>query len=201
MHLRLTEQLEDRADDRDQPESVADIELAKKYYLVTDEQMRMFTKARPAIEQILDMDKGLRRDYTVDPLTTRDVEEHVRFAKYLREQILRIDVYDAAEPENTYGTARVPLVRLLRQGQPSVVLPFQFDLYEPRLNTWVGALQMLITNEGQRVEDEDLGKMQRAMTLDRRGMTSDQIPASAPSVQVKTIKKVFSKPLDTRLKD
>ena len=57
-----------------------------------------------------------------------------------------------------YGTARVPLYRLLRQGQPSNVQSFQLDLYEQNLNMWVGQLMLQITNQGKRVDLEDMVK-------------------------------------------
>ena len=82
---------------------------------------------------------------------------------------MQIDVWDGGVDQTHFGTARVPLVRLLRQGQPSVVLPFQFDLYEQVLNTWVGQLQMLIINEGRRVDmDEIVHTEAKAKTAERR---------------------------------
>ena len=128
----------------------------------------------------------------------------MKFAKYLQEQILQVDVRDGSSPETHFGSARVPLVRLLRQGLPSVAQSFELDLYEPVLNTWVGRLRLLATNEGGRVDqgllDTMAGTGARAKTPDRRGMAADRIPASAPSAQPRTTKKVYSRPLDTPLK-
>ena len=90
--------------------------------------MRLFTKTRPAIEQILD--RGLQCQFDINPVSTQNAQEHAKFAKYLKEQILQIEVWDGGADQTHFGTARVPLVRLLRQGQPSVVMPFQFDLHE-----------------------------------------------------------------------
>ena len=98
----------------------------------------------------------------------------MKFAKYLKEQILQIDVWDGGEDQTHYGTARVPLVRLLRQGQPSIVMPFQFDLYEQTLNTWVGQLQMLITNEGHRVDMDEIAHPEAKLgSPDRLGRSRD----------------------------
>ena len=35
---------------------------------------------------------------------------------------------------------------------------FQLDLYEPNINLWVGNLQMMVTNQGKRVDLEDMVK-------------------------------------------
>lgn len=61
---------------------------------------------------------------------------------------------------------------------------------------------MLITNEGRRVDMDEIAQPEaRAKTPDRGRMASDQIPASAPSVAPRTIKKVYSRPIDTPLKN
>lgn len=69
------------------------------------------------------MDRGLCVPFEVNPLQTGDVKEHEKFAKYLKEQFLTITVWNG-EDHMEYGSARVPLYRLLRQGQPSNVQSF-----------------------------------------------------------------------------
>ena len=44
----------------------ADIELAKQYYLVQDDELRLFNNSKPAIEQILD--RGLMVRHEINPL-------------------------------------------------------------------------------------------------------------------------------------
>ena len=51
---------------------------------------------------------------------------------------------------------------------------------------------MMITNEGKRVSDDDV----RIAKAQEQGLTTDQLPASQPSVSGFK-KKIYSKPLDT----
>lgn len=62
------------------------------------------------------MDRGLTLPFEINPLLTSDAKEHEKFAKYLKEQTLSIDVWDGEDQTTPFGTARVPLYRLLRQG-------------------------------------------------------------------------------------
>jgi hypothetical protein len=45
--------------------------------------MRLFTKTRPAFEQILD--RGLQCRFDINPVSTQNAQEHAKFAKYLKE--------------------------------------------------------------------------------------------------------------------
>ena len=130
------------------------------------------------------------------------MNEHEKFAKYLKEQILSIDVW-SGEDETYYGTARVPLFRLLRQGQPQNVQAFQLDLYEQNLNLWVGQLKLHITNQGKRVDLEDMVKSPKgagAIPGDSPLKKQPIDPATGLPVsqanQNRPTKKVRSKPLD-----
>ena len=87
------------------------IELAKRYHLVQQDQFRQFTQNKPVVEQILD--RGLAIPFEVSALRTREATEHEKFAKYLKEQVLTIDLFNGAD-QTHFGTARVPLYRLLR---------------------------------------------------------------------------------------
>ena len=100
-----------------------------------------------------------------------------------------------------YGIARVPLYRLLRQGQPSNVQSFQLDLYEQNMNMWVGQLMLQITNQGKRVDLEDMVKSPKG----GRGIPSDSPlkksidPTSGKSGMFsadRPTKKIKSRPLD-----
>ena len=63
--------------------SAEKIELAKKYYLVAEESLRLFSSSKPAIEQILD--HSLSLPFEVNPLSTGEAKEHEKFAKYLKD--------------------------------------------------------------------------------------------------------------------
>ena len=54
--------------------------------------MSHFRGNKSVIEQILD--HGLSVPYEVNPLSKNNVKEHEEFAKYLKDSILSIDVWD-----------------------------------------------------------------------------------------------------------
>jgi hypothetical protein len=57
--------------------------------------LHLFNKNKPAIEQILD--RGLTIPFEVNPLSTSDAKEHEKFAKYLKDQVLAIDVWNGED--------------------------------------------------------------------------------------------------------
>lgn len=71
------------------------VDLAKKYYFVQEDQLRLFNSSKPAIEQILD--RGLTTPFEINPLLTSDSKEHEKFAKYLKEQTLSVDVWNGED--------------------------------------------------------------------------------------------------------
>ena len=74
----------------------------------------------------------------MSPQATQNLQEHAKFAQYLKESVLQIQVWDGDAEQTLYGTAQIPLARLLRQGQPTIVVPQILNLYEPTFNAWVG---------------------------------------------------------------
>ena len=73
----------------------AQVELAKQYYLVKEDELRLFNSSKSAIEQILD--RSLSLPFEVNPLHTNDPREHEKFAKYLKEQVLSVDVWNGED--------------------------------------------------------------------------------------------------------
>ena len=57
--------------------------------------MSHFRGNKSVIEQILD--HGLSVPYEVNPLSTGNVKEHENFAKYLKDSILSIDVWNGED--------------------------------------------------------------------------------------------------------
>ena len=115
-------------------------------------------------------------------------DQHAAFSNYLKDSSLAIDVWDG-EGQKHHGTGRLQLSKLLRQGQPKKIVAQEVDLFEPQLNSFVGSLQVLLTNEGKQT-DQTLNS--KSIEQSTRKLNRDQIPASAPSKS----KKVYSKPLE-----
>jgi len=168
--------------------------------LLPADQLGHFDSNKPAVEQLLN--HGLQHQFEVNPSLTFNPQEHLNFAKYLKDQVLQIDAWDGTNMTELWGTCRVPLVRMLRQGQLSKQMSQEFELHDHQLNRVVGCLQLLMSNEGKGVRDEDMPTSHSPMKGTsfspdggRRGLRSDQLPASAPS-HGKSKKKIYSKPLD-----
>jgi hypothetical protein len=73
------------------------------------------------------------------------------------------------------------LVKLMRQGQPSLVLSQELDVYESSQNKWVGSLSMMFTNEGKRISEDDFQATfpkEQLWNAEHSKLRQDQLPAS-----------------------
>lgn len=83
----------------------------------------------------------------MDPSRSGVADEHMILAKYLHESYLSIDMYDA-DTRFLYGTTKLPLRELLRQGRQSVQIAKTASLCSPESTEDRGKLQVLIKNVG-----------------------------------------------------
>ena len=96
---------------------------------------------------------SLTRIFDVDPsLNTTDngSDEHMQFARYLKDRVLTVELWNGDSLMH-FGTCKVPLNAFMRQGEPSKVVAQEYDVCEPEFGSNVGALQLLITNEGRKI--------------------------------------------------
>ena len=77
--------------------------------------------------------------FEIDPSVSRIKEENVMLAEYLRERFLTVDVFDG-ESLFLYGTCKIPLFELLRQGRPSVVRAKECEMCCPETGEFRGAI-------------------------------------------------------------
>jgi hypothetical protein len=96
----------------------------------------------------------------------------LQLARYLKERVLTVDVWNSDSLMH-FGTCKVPLAGFLRQGEASRVVAQEYDLCEAEFGSYIGGLQILVTNEGRKVAP----------------------PAASPAGH-RHKKKVASKPLD-----
>ena len=102
---------------------------------------------------------GLTRIFDIDPslnIVSKDdqdessTEEHLHLAKYLKERVLTLDIWNA-ESLMHFGTCKVPLNAFMRQGEPSKVVAQEYDICEADFGQYIGGLQLLVTNEGRKI--------------------------------------------------
>ena len=85
--------------------------------------------------------------FSVDPSLSKIKDEHTRLAGYLYDRFLPVDVFDA-ESLVLYGTCKIPLFELLRQGRSSVVRAKECEMCDPDSGEFRGALQLIMSNVG-----------------------------------------------------
>jgi|LauGreDrversion4_2_1035121.scaffolds.fasta_scaffold52128_4 hypothetical protein len=85
--------------------------------------------------------------FSIDPTLSHIKDEHVRLSSYLYDRFLTVDVFDA-ESLFLYGTCKIPLFELLRQGRGSVVRAKECEMCDPDSGEFRGAIQMIMSNVG-----------------------------------------------------
>ena len=95
--------------------------------------------------------------FELDPSISRILEEDLKLAEYLKDRFLTIDVFDG-DSLFLYGSCKVPLFELLRQGRSSVIRAKECEMCEPDSGDFRGAVQMIMSNVGkvQSVSEERL---------------------------------------------
>jgi hypothetical protein len=72
-------------------------------------------------------------------------------AKYLKERILTIDLWDGDSMMH-FGTCKVPLAQVMRQGEPSKIVAQEYEISEAENGCGsVGGIQIIISNEGRKI--------------------------------------------------
>jgi hypothetical protein len=77
--------------------------------------------------------------FTIDPTQSHIKDEHTRLAGYLYDRFLTVDIFDA-ESLFLYGTCKIPLFELLRQGRASVVRAKECEMCDPDSGDFRGAI-------------------------------------------------------------
>jgi hypothetical protein len=85
--------------------------------------------------------------FNVDPSISRVENENVRLSEYLYDRFLTVDVFDA-DSLFLYGTCKIPLFELMRQGRGSVVRAKECEMCDPESGEPRGAIQLIMTNVG-----------------------------------------------------
>jgi hypothetical protein len=83
--------------------------------------------------------------FDIDPSISRIKDENLRLASYLKERFLTVDIFDG-ESLFLYGSTKVPLFELLRQGRGSVVRAKECEMCDPETGDFKGAIQVIMSN-------------------------------------------------------
>ncbi len=77
--------------------------------------------------------------FNVDPSISKIDDENERLAVYLYERFLTVDIFDA-DSLFLYGTCKLPLFELLRQGRGSVVRAKECEMCDPETGDARGSI-------------------------------------------------------------
>ena len=127
---------------KDTPSDPSMLKYGVPYYLVREAYLKTGTDTKEPI---------LR--YEIDPSVGQQYQRHIDFAKYLYAKSLTIDIWDA-ESLMLFGSVKVPLRELMRQGKQISTFSKEFDIIEPSFMRSKGSLQVLLKNIGKQPSNE-----------------------------------------------
>ena len=122
----------------------------------------------------------LQLKYDIDPSIKGSEDISQFLAHYLRFKCIFIEIYDAASMLHI-GTARFPLVELLRQGKPLVSLKKEAPVYDLKGGR-VGSLLVMLKNMGRAVEVIGHDKQKMAAS----GMSMGMHKSKSGKVKIKS---------------
>ena len=86
--------------------------------------------------------------FEIDGSVSNVQNEILKFAQYLKDRYLTIDLFDA-DSNFFFGSCKIPLFELLRQGKGIVVRPKECEIFNPENNEYKGFLQVILSNLGR----------------------------------------------------
>jgi hypothetical protein len=94
----------------------------------------------------LDSKKACRVEFMIDPSLSKVKDENIALVRYLKERNLSIDLFDSNSKFH-FGTVKLPLTTLLRQGKEVQSSGQEVDICEPKYSNVIGKLQIIMTNQ------------------------------------------------------
>lgn len=103
--------------------------------------------------------------FEIDPSLSKIRDENNKMAEYLKDRFLTVDVFDG-DSLFLYGTCKVPLFELLRQGRGSVVRAKECEMCDPDTGDFKGALQVIMSNQGRlpSVSEEEIKRQENSLS-------------------------------------
>ena len=86
--------------------------------------------------------------FDIDPTVSKIDGENMVLARYMRDQLLTIDIYDA-DSRFLFATAKLPLFELLRQQMSHVVRAKEIEASAPDSAEFRCSLQVIMSNQGK----------------------------------------------------
>ena len=122
--------------------------------------------------------------FDIDPSKSKIKDEAEKFAHYLKERYLTVDIFDA-NTKFFFGSCKIPLFELLRQQKNQIVRAKDCEIFNPENSQYNGSLQVILSN---------LGKMPETKDVPASSSTNDQKVGRQPTQGSKKV--IVSKPMD-----
>ena len=91
--------------------------------------------------------------FDIDPTVSKIDGENMNLARYMRDQLLTIDIYDA-DSRFLFATAKLPLFELLRQQMSHVVRAKGIEASAPDSAEFRCSLQVIMSNQGKQDKEQ-----------------------------------------------
>lgn len=98
------------------------------------------------------------------------------------ERFMTVDIFDG-DSLFLYGTCKIPLFELMRQGRSVVVRAKECEMCDPDTGEFKGAIQFIMSNQGRipSVSEDELAKKKVGETMRRNNEASPQRSRIQPS--------------------
>lgn len=134
--------------------------------------------------------KEVSYKFDVDPSLTRNSEYYYEYLKYLYRKTLNIDIWDA-ETLMLYGTIKIPLKHLLRQGRQVATVTREFEVIDPNFSRIKGSVQILLKNIGKSPQIVEMRDNKKGFMSSRDGKIKKKVKSTRPLQLPKGKIKIF----------
>lgn len=123
--------------------------------------------------------KEIAYKFEVDPSLTRSSDYYVEYLKYLYRKTLNIDIWDA-DTLMLFGTIKIPLKNLLRQGRQVATIAKEFEVIDPNLSRIKGSIQLLLKNIGKSPQISEIGENKLGFISNKDGRIKKKVKSKKP---------------------
>ena len=123
--------------------------------------------------------KEVTYKFEVDPSISKSGDYYQEYIKYLYRKSLNIDLWDA-ETMMLYGTIKIPMKSLLRQGRQVATLTKEYDVIDPNMSRIKGSIQLLMKNIGKSPKVVEYRGDKKGVMVGRDGKIKRKIKSKVP---------------------
>lgn len=126
-------------------------------------------------------DAFLQWDAVIDESRSMIKDENRKFAQYLLDRYFTIDVFDA-QSMFFFGSCKIPLYELLRQGKNYMVRAKECEIFNPDTNKYRGYLNVVLCNKAKDPvnKDYDNGVKRSSQPSQKQSKTTRRKVVSRP---------------------